>query len=136
VSYLVDTSALVRILRRQVDPVWFDVVDRGLISVCMPVLFETLCIADAKGYADLERDVRNACLAITMPDGVWELAAVIHRELASRSAHQGLSVTDLLVAATAIRLKLEVLHEDADFETVARLVPEMRQRRISTAPEL
>jgi hypothetical protein len=26
---------------------------------------------------------------------------------------------------------LEVLHEDADFETVARFVPELRQRRIS-----
>ncbi|MET7418373.1 PIN domain-containing protein [Dactylosporangium sp. NPDC005555] len=134
--YLVDTSALVRILRRQVDPLWYDLVDRGLISVCMPVLLETLCIADAKGYVELELDVHNACLAVAVPDGAWELAAVIHRELASHSAHQGLSVTDLLVAATAIRLKLEVLHEDADFETVARFVPELRQRRISTAPEL
>ena len=47
------------------------------------------------------------------------------------SAHKGLSVADLVVAATAIRLKLEVLHEDGDFETVARFVPELRQRRIS-----
>ncbi|MEV0564702.1 PIN domain-containing protein [Dactylosporangium sp. NPDC050588] len=134
-KYLVDTSALVRILRRQVDPVWFDVVDRGLISVCMPVLLETLCIADAKGYAELEQDVRNACLAIAMPDGVWDLAAVIHQELASHSAHHGLSVTDLLIAATAIRLKLEVLHQDADFETVARFVPELRQQRICGEPD-
>jgi predicted nucleic acid-binding protein len=48
--------------------------------------------------------------------------------------HQGLSVADLVVAATAIRLKLEVLHEDGDFETVARFVPELRQRRISAGP--
>jgi hypothetical protein len=33
--------------------------------------------------------------------------------------------------ATAIRVKLEVLHEDADFETAARFVPLLRQRRIS-----
>ena len=37
-------------------------------------------------------------------------------------------------AATGIRLKLEVLHEDADFETVARFVPQFQQRRISAGP--
>jgi predicted nucleic acid-binding protein len=51
------------------------------------------------------------------------------------SAHRGLSVADLVVAATAIRLKLIVLHEGADFETMARFVPELRQRRISAGPE-
>jgi hypothetical protein len=39
-----------------------------------------------------------------------------------------------VVAAAAIRLKLEVLHEDGDFETVARFVPELQQRRISASP--
>jgi predicted nucleic acid-binding protein len=48
-----------------------------------------------------------------------------------QAVRRDLSVADLVVAATAIRLKLEVLHEDADFETVARFVPELRQRRIS-----
>ncbi len=110
-------------------------VDRGLISVCTPVLLETLSIADAKGYAELEQVVRSACLEIAMPDGAWGLAAVIHRELASHSAHQGLSVTDLLVAASAVRLQLEVLHEDGDFDTMARFVPELRQRRVGTTPE-
>ena len=74
-------------------------------------------------------------LTVAVPDGAWELATVIHREPASRSAHQGLSVTDLLVAATAIRPRLEVLHEDADFETVARSVPELRQQRVSVDPD-
>ena len=66
-----------------------------------------------------------------VPDNIWDLVAAIRRELAQHSAYQGLSVADLVVAAMAIRLKLEVLHEDADFETVARFVPELRQRRIS-----
>lgn len=63
-----------------------------------------------------------------------DLVGVIRRELAGHSAHQGLSVADLVVAATAIRLKLEVLQEDGDFETVARFVPQLRERRISTGP--
>ncbi len=68
------------------------------------------------------------------PDNIWDLVGAIRRELAPHSAHQGLSVADLVVAATAIRLKLTVLHEDGDFETVARFVPQLREQRISTAP--
>ncbi|BCB74206.1 hypothetical protein GCM10022251_09960 [Phytohabitans flavus] len=69
-----------------------------------------------------------------MADNVWELVAVIRRDLATRSAHQGVSVADYVVAATAIRLKLVLLHEDGDFETIARFVPELKQQRISTLP--
>jgi predicted nucleic acid-binding protein len=134
VNYLVDTSALVRIVRRQVEPVWYDLVDRGLLSICEPVLAETLLIADAKSYAEMETTLCGTYLLVTVPDGIWELAAVIRRELAPHGAHKGLSVTDLVVAATAMRLKLEVLHEDGDFETMARFVPELRQRRISAGP--
>jgi predicted nucleic acid-binding protein len=133
-KYLVDTSALVRIERRQVDPGWDEMVDRGLLCLCEPVLAETLMIADAKRYASLEDDLRQAYLWVTIPDIIWDLVAVIRRELVPHSAYMGLSVADLVVAATAIRLKLTVLHEDADFETVARFVPELQEKRISTAP--
>jgi predicted nucleic acid-binding protein len=131
VNYLVDTSALVRILRRQADAEWFSVVNRGLVSVCEPVLAETLTTADAKAYADLEAFIANTYLVVAVPDDIWDLAAVIRRELVPHSAHQGLSVADLVIAATAIRMKLTLLHEDGDFETVARFVPELQQRRIS-----
>jgi predicted nucleic acid-binding protein len=67
----------------------------------------------------------------SVPDDVWALVATVQRELASQSQHHGLSIADHLVVATAIRLKLVVLHEDADFETVARLVPQLEQQRIT-----
>lgn len=134
-KYLVDTSALVRIVRRQVDPGWYDLAERGLITLCEPTLAETLVTADAKKYAELEEDLRDTYPYAAVPDNVWELVAVIRRELAPHSAHQGLSVADLVIAATAIRLKLIVLHEDADFETVGRFVSELGQRRVSAGPE-
>jgi predicted nucleic acid-binding protein len=84
--------------------------ERGLFALCEPVLTETLMTTEAEGYARLEKD------------------------LAPHSAHQGLSVADLVVAATAIRLKLTVLPEDRDFETVARFVPQLHEQRISAAP--
>ena len=35
-KYLVDASALTRILRRQADPAWADFSERGLLSVAEP----------------------------------------------------------------------------------------------------
>jgi predicted nucleic acid-binding protein len=129
--YLIDTSALVRVLRRQVDERWHERVVRGLVAICDPVLVETLTIADAKAYNRVEDNLRDTYPWVPVPDDVWELVASVRRELATTSMHQGLSVADHLVVATAIRLKLTVLHEDADFETVARVIPQLRQERIS-----
>jgi len=131
VNYLVDTSALVRIIRRQVDERWHDQVARGFVAICDPVLAETLTIADAKQYERVEEALRDAYPWVPVPDDVWTTVTAVRRELAKTSTHQGLSVADHLVVATAIRLKLTVLHEDADFQTVARAIPQLREERIS-----
>ncbi|BCJ77195.1 ribonuclease VapC6 [Catellatospora sp. IY07-71] len=130
-KYLIDTSALVRILRKQADEHWNGQVARGLVAICDPVLTETLTIADAKAYGRVEDGLRAAYPWVPVPDDVWDIVTSIRRELAKHSAHQGLSVAEYLVAATAIRLKLTVLHEDADYQTAARLVPQLKQQRIS-----
>jgi predicted nucleic acid-binding protein len=131
VKYLIDTSALVRIIRRQVDPAWYEAVNRGLVALCEPVIIETLTGADAKSFHRAEDDLRSAYPWVPVPDNVWTIVASVQRELAARSQHQGLSVADHLVVATAIQLKLVVLHEDADFETASRCVPQLRQQRIA-----
>jgi predicted nucleic acid-binding protein len=131
VNYLVDTSALVRILRRQVDPQWYDAVRAGRIALCEPVLTETLTIADAKSYEKIEAELRDAYPWVPVVEDVWSVVAAVRRELAQHSQHHGLSVADHLVVATAIRLKLLVLHADADFETVSRVVPQLQQERIT-----
>jgi predicted nucleic acid-binding protein len=133
-KYLVDTSALIRIERGQVTA-WDETVERGLLMLCGPVLAETLAVADSKRYRQLEDRLWDTYPWATVPADVWDLVAAIRRELTPHSVHQGMSVADLVVAATAIRLKLEVLHEDGDFETVARFVPELHQRRISSDPD-
>jgi predicted nucleic acid-binding protein len=133
-KYLIDASALIRILRKQADPAWDDVLSRGLITVCEPALAETLKAAEAKRYAEAEAAVAGRCLPVIEPDGIWDLVATIRRELARHAAQAGPSVVDMLIAATAIRLKLTVLHQDRDFETIGRVVPELRQRSIKAAP--
>jgi predicted nucleic acid-binding protein len=131
VSYLVDTSALVRITRRQVEPDWHDAVDRGLVALCQPVIVEMLTGVDTKSFDRVNELLRGAYRWVPMPDDVWSVVESVQRELAVRSQHHGLSVADHLVVATAIRLKLVVLHADADFETVARVVPQLQQERIT-----
>jgi predicted nucleic acid-binding protein len=133
VKYLIDTSALVRIARRQADPRWYEAVDRGLVGLCEPVLVETLTGVDAKGYERLEGNLRNGYPWVGVPDDVWSVIGAVQRDLAALSQHHGLSVADHLVVGTAIKMKLVVLHEDADFETVARVFPQFHEERLSAS---
>jgi predicted nucleic acid-binding protein len=55
-------------------------------------------------------------------------------ELAALSQHRGAGVVDLLVAATAVDQGLVVLHDDGDFEAVARVVVKLDQRRVGHGP--
>lgn len=132
--FLVDTSALLRIQRGDVSPDWDGFIERGLLGLCEPVLSETLLIADAKSYHRLEDRLLRTYPWATAPDGIWDLVSAIRRELVPHGAYRGLTVADLVIAATGVRLKLEVLHEDGDFETIARFVPQLRQRRITAGP--
>lgn len=132
-TYLVDTSALVRIVRRQLSQQWAERIRRGLVAICEPVLVETLVMADAKRYEQVEKDLRDIYPWVPVPDQVWTLVAGVRRELAAHSQHHGLSVADHLVVATALRHRLVVLHEDTDFETVARFLPAFEQVRLSSA---
>ena len=131
--YLIDTSALVRIVRRQADERWFDSVKAGHVALCEPVLAETLTMADARSYDRVEAGLRAAYPWVPVVGDVWSLVGALRRELATHSQHQGLSVADYLVAATAIKRNLVLLHEDADFETAARVIPGLRDERLSAA---
>jgi predicted nucleic acid-binding protein len=134
VKYLIDTSALIRITRRQTDPRWYDAVDRGLIGLCQPVLVETLIGVDAMRFDRVVAGLRDTYPWVPVPDDAWSVIEAIQRDLAAVREHQGLSVADHLVIATAVRSKLIVLHDDGDFETVARVVPRLREERLTAQP--
>lgn len=133
-TYLIDTSALVRVMRRQVGEDWLDLIRRGLVAICEPVLVETLTAAPALGYDEAERTILSAHRCVPVPDDAWEIVASMRRELAKHGAHQALSAADYLVAATAVKRGLTILHEDRDFETTARIIPMVQQQRVSEPP--
>ncbi len=132
-KYLIDTSALVRLLRLQTAERWHDEVRRGFVAICEPVITETLAIADAKNYQRMEYELRDAYPWVPVPDNAWSTVREVGEALATHSAHRGLSVADYLVVATALGHRLTILHDDNDFATVARFVPNVQQENISSA---
>lgn len=131
-KYLIDTSALVRILRRQVDEPWHEQVTHGMVAICDPVLTEALTIARATEYERIRTDLLAAYPRVPVPDRAWETVHSVQARLAAKSQHHGLSVADHLVVATALHHRLTILHEDADFSTAAAIVPDLQQQRILT----
>jgi predicted nucleic acid-binding protein len=132
VKYLIDTSALVRILRRQADESWREQATHGLVAICDPVLTEALTITRATEYERIRSDLLEAYPWVPVPDRVWDTVHNVQARLAAKSQHLGLSVADYLVIATALHHRLTILHEDADFSTAAAIVPDLEQRRILT----
>lgn len=129
-KYLIDTSALVRILRRQVDQTWHEQVTHGVVAICDPVLTEALTIARATEYERVRADLLEAYPWVPVPDRAWEIVHSVQARLAAKSQHNGLSVADHLVLATALHHRLTILHEDADFSTAAAIVSDIQEQRI------
>jgi len=130
VNYLIDTSALVRILRRQVTETWHERVTHGMVAICDPVLAETLAIARSGEYQRVRSDLLAAYPWVPVPDRAWDIVSDVQARLAAKSQHQGLSVADHLVVASALHHNLRILHEDGDFATAAAIVTDIQQERI------
>ncbi len=129
-TFLADTSMVVRLRRGQdIQPQWIDAVQAGMVGVC-PVVEAELVRATA-GRADRDQLLgllRSLFSWHPMPEGAWRFVEQTQSALADLGQHQGPSVVDLLVAATADAWGLTLLHVDSDFETIAR-VTSLRARR-------
>jgi predicted nucleic acid-binding protein len=87
-------------------------------------------IARATEYERVRMDLLEAYPRVPVPDRAWETVRSVQTRLAAKSQHQGLSVADHLVVATALHNRLTILHEDADFGTAAAIVTDIQQQRI------
>lgn len=121
-TYLIDTSALVRLLRFQVGAEWDQALGAGLIGVCEPVRLEYLrAKGGRRAYHESVSLLQDMFLHFVVPDSAWTEAGQLQRQLADRSWQQSASPVDLLVAVTAAHHKVSVLHADRDFDTIARI---------------
>jgi predicted nucleic acid-binding protein len=118
---LIDTSAWIEFLRDTGSPVCGRV-DELLdddIATSHPIRMEVLAGArDERHLNDLRRLLARAALLPTRATD-YEQAAALYRTC-RRGGETVHKLIDCLIAATAIRSGVAVLHADADFDTLAR----------------
>ena len=119
-DYLIDTSALARILLRQATNDWEHRISAGLVALCD--LTELELLYSARSVRDRET-VRARLSQFTwcpIPEGIYRRARVVQEQLTAKGEHRSAGTVDLLLAAVAEQAGLTLLHCDRDFETIAR----------------
>jgi predicted nucleic acid-binding protein len=121
--FLLDTSALVRLLRDGgVRARWEQQITAGLVAVCPIVELEVLYTARSKtDREELVSLLDTAFGWVAMPERVFARAAEVQEALAGRGAHRSAGTVDLLVAAAAELQALALVHYDHDFDQIAKI---------------
>ncbi|MBA2336460.1 MAG: PIN domain nuclease [Acidimicrobiia bacterium] len=119
--WLIDKSALVRLVVSPDAEEWATNIEAGLVSVTTITLLEVGY--SARSAQDLRREWQEAPLR-AMPveyltPAIEDRAMEVQSLLADRGHHRAASIPDLLVAATAELSGFAVLHLDKDFNLIA-----------------
>lgn len=124
--YLIDTSALFRILRSDLRKIWSEQLAAGVIAVCPIVeiefLYSARSLADRR---DKQRLMRDLFGWVPVRDTAYERANEVQQLLTESGQHRSAGPVDLLIAATAEREGLTVLCDDRDFRTVAAVTGQL-----------
>ncbi|MFE2425039.1 PIN domain nuclease [Streptomyces hokutonensis] len=120
-DYLIDTSALARVLLRQTTTEWDDRIGAGIVAICDITELEVLYSARSTAHRARLKAALDAHYAwCPMPDGIYRRSCIVQEQLTTKGEHRSAGPVDLLVAAAAEEAGLTLLHFDRDFETIAR----------------
>lgn len=127
---LIDTSVWIEVFKRKAPLDLGELVDFDDVVTCLPVVQEVL-----QGFRDetAHRKARQAMYSLAIVDSpleqeVFDAAIELYRA-ARRAGITIRSSVDCLIAASANRHGLEVLHRDRDYPALAK-VSSLRQRAI------
>jgi predicted nucleic acid-binding protein len=121
--FLVDTSAVVRLLRdREVRTRWASQVTAGVIGICPITELEVLYSARSKADREEWLELLTATFTwIVAPDRAFSRASEIQAAMTARGTHRSAGAVDLLVAATAELSSLTLVHYDHDFDEIVKV---------------
>ena len=135
--YLVDNSVLQRLHRSdEVASALVDLLADGELAGCLPQLLEEgYSSRSAADYARIRSANARAKVFLAPDAEVAHLALDLQRRLFDAGHGRAVGVSDLQIAATAIRhstetQRISVVHYDSDFEHIASVDPEFRHRWI------
>jgi hypothetical protein len=117
--YLVDKSALARMVHESVQRRLTPIIEAGEAATCGIVELEVLY--SARNHDELVRIRRRRELAyvrLPMTEATFTRALDVQTELAKQGRHR-IPIPDLLIAAAAEGANLTVLHYDSDYDTIA-----------------
>jgi predicted nucleic acid-binding protein len=137
IRYLLDSSALWRILRDDaLREAWAEVLTVGAVGSCHPQRVEFRRSARGVEEYDQMSGMFDALYPdAAVPKGAWRWVESAQYRLLRHGAHRALSAIDLLICATAAQHDLVVLHDDKDFATAARYLPDVRERSVHDRPQ-
>jgi hypothetical protein len=121
---LVDTSVWIQTFRRPARIRLEQEVDFDDVVTCLPVIQEVL-----QGFRDESafQRARTAMLALPIVESPLTEDVFLHAaDLYRAGRRAGLTIrsgVDCLIAACAIRHDLEVLHDDRDYDAIAKISP-------------
>jgi predicted nucleic acid-binding protein len=136
IRYLLDSSALWRILRdAALRAAWAEVVSAGAVGSCHPQRVEFRRSARTiDEYEQMSGMFAELYPDAAVPKAAWTWIESAQFRLLRHGAHRALSAVDLMICATAAQRDLVVLHDDNDFATAARYLPDLRERTIRDIP--
>lgn len=134
-TYLADTSAAWRLLRRQVGDPWPRFVAQGLVALSPPVESELMVSVRAdRDYQPFFAMLRRTFAWCPAVDDPWRQVLAVQRDLIAIGHHRGPSPMDIIIALTAHQHRLTLLHADADFAAVQKVRPGIAMIRIDETP--
>ncbi|ORT58828.1 PIN domain nuclease [Streptomyces sp. CB03238] len=119
--YLVDKSAWARAIDPLVKATLQPLVQRGLVATCAVIDLEILFSARNAMEHSAGRSVRKGFEWLPLTDEIGARAIEVQGLLAEKGMHREASIPDLLIAATAERHGVTVLHYDGDFDHIAAI---------------
>lgn len=120
-KYLIDTSVLARQTKPAVAQRVAPLVQRAVLAICPPIEMELVYGARNPAHS---ADIHEWCRGfemLVMTDQVWDRAMEVQTMLVDSAEHRTVRMPDLVIAATAERHEVTLLHYDRDFDRIAKV---------------
>lgn len=130
--YLLDTSGLVRLLRdHKLQVAWRDAIAAEAVASCYPQRAEFLYSArNGREYDEIAEMFTDLYPDVSVPKNAGRWISAVQHRMARAGEHRSASAVDLIIAATAAHHGLTVLHDDADYGTVACHAPDLSEHSV------
>lgn len=97
-------------------------IEAGLVGTCGIIELEARYSARSHPeYEEISQDRATGYESFPMPDEVWDRALDVQGALSERGQLRAVKFADLLIASTAERHGLVVIHYDRDFDLIANV---------------